>query len=148
MPDYWDTSCLLKLYCKEADSKTFRERIAASTEPPVSSALAKTELCYAFQQKALRGETGHHSAEALIEFLEEDIELSRIRLFPVGSDVLEAAEAIASICYASDNPVFLRTLDGIHLATAQLTKSQTIISTDDRMNAAAQLLGIRCFAGA
>lgn len=147
MPDYWDTSCLLKLYCKEADSKTFRERIATSAEPPVSSVLARTELCYAFQQKALRGETGHHSTEVLIGFLEEDIQLGRIRLFPVGSDVLKAAEVIASNCYSSDNPVFLRTLDGIHLATAQLTKSQTIISTDDRMNAAAQLLGIRRFAG-
>lgn len=142
MPDYWDTSCLLKLYCLETDSGIYREKIANSTEPPVSSTLARTELHYAFQQKAARGETGNRPPETLIEFLEEDIRLGRIRLFPVGSDVLQQAEAIASACYDAAEPIFLRTLDGIHLATARLMKSQRIISTDERMNAAAELLGI------
>ncbi|TVP81860.1 MAG: PIN domain-containing protein [Puniceicoccaceae bacterium] len=145
MPDYWDSSCLLKLYCKESDSEIFRNKIATSIEPPVTSALARTELCYAFQQKATRGETGHRPAEALFHWLQEDIRKGRIQLFPVGSDVLERAEEIASQCYAANEAIFLRTLDGIHLATAQLTKSRTIISTDDRMNTAAQLLGMAHF---
>ncbi len=51
---------------------------------------------------------------------------------------------IAARCYRSTEPVFLRTPDGIHLATAQRTKSQTIISIDERMNAAARMLGMRC----
>jgi predicted nucleic acid-binding protein len=145
MPNYWDTSCLLKLYCKESDSETFREKIAASVEPPVSSTLARTELYYAFQQKALRGETGNRRAETLFDFLEEDIRIGRICLFPIGSDVMKRAEDIASKCYGATEPIFLRTQDGIHLATAQLTKSRTIISTDDRMNAAAQSLGMTRF---
>lgn len=145
MADYWDTSCLLKLYCQETDSAIFHAKIASSFEPPVSSTLARTELCYAFQQKAVRGETGGQPAEMLFEFLEKDIRMGRIRLFPVGSDVLERAEQIATRCYGASEPIFLRTLDGIHLATAQLTKSRTIISTDDRMNSAAKRLGMDRF---
>ena len=146
MADYWDTSCLLKLYCQESDSETFRNKIAAALEPPVASTLTRTELSYAFQQKAVRGETGGHHAETLFDFLQKDIRMGRIRLFPIGSDVLERAERIASQCYDAPEPIFLRTLDGIHLATAQMTKSRRIISTDDRMNKAAQLLGMDCFA--
>jgi predicted nucleic acid-binding protein len=145
MPDYWDTSCLLKLYCQESDSEIFRKKIAASLEPPVASTLVRTELCYAFQQKAKRGETGHRRAEDLFDLLQADIRQGRICLFPVGSDVLERAEQLASECYGASEAIFLRTLDGIHLATAQLTKSRSIISTDERMNAAAQLLGMARF---
>lgn len=147
MPDYWDTSCLLKLYCHETDSATFRKKIATSKEPPVTSTLARTELYFAFQQKASRGETGNRRAETLFDYLEEDIKKGRIRLFPIGSDVLKRAEQIASECYGAAEPVFLRTLDGIHLATAQLTRSSAIISTDDRMNAGAALLGMDRFTG-
>ncbi|HKK18569.1 MAG TPA: type II toxin-antitoxin system VapC family toxin [Opitutales bacterium] len=145
MPDYWDSSCLLKLYCQETDSAAFREKIAASSEPPVSSVLAKTELSHAFQHKAARGETGNRPAAEFLRFLEKDIRLGRLQFFPVGSDVLKAAEMIAAKCYGTTEPIFLRTLDGIHLATAQLTKSARIISTDARMNAAAQILGMRRF---
>ncbi len=57
MADYWDTSCLLKLYSLEEDSRDFLTLLAKADTPPVTSRLTVTELYFAFQQKARRGET-------------------------------------------------------------------------------------------
>ena len=140
MDIYWDTSCLLKLYCREADSERYVQEIQNSKQPPISSALVRVELYYAFAQKAAREETGGRSGEQLFAGFQSDVELGRIQLLPFGDDVAHEARKIARLCYESSPPVLLRSLDGIHLATATLANCDRILSTDIRMNAAAALL--------
>ncbi|MEM6911246.1 MAG: type II toxin-antitoxin system VapC family toxin [Verrucomicrobiota bacterium] len=142
MPEYWDTSCLVKLYCLEEDSDAYAERLSSLEEPLVTSTLTRTELLFAFEQKALRQETNGQSAEQLYHTLESDHQAGRLRFLPLGEDVLSEARAIASDCYAAKPSIPLRTLDGLHLATARLAACSRVVSADERMNAAAKALGI------
>ena len=140
MNAYWDTSCLLKLYCLESDSETYLLKIQNCRQPPKSSALVRVELFYAFQQKFVRGETGGRSASELFADFESDVQLGRIQLLPFADDVALEARKIAHLCYQASPPILLRSLDGIHLATATLGACGRILSTDVRMNAAAAFL--------
>lgn len=143
MPAYWDTSCLLKLYCHEQDSEDLLAHVADSRGALLTSALTETEIYFAFQQKALRGETGGRSADSLYEDFTADVEASRIQLLPIGGDIFKAAREIASHCYGQQPPLFVRSLDGLHLGTAQVTGCRQVLSGDKRMNEAAQALGMK-----
>ncbi len=142
MADYWDTACLLKLYCAEDDSVDYIERVANAEEPLVTSQLTETELYFAFQQKAERNETEGESAESLFATFRNDLNASRIHLIPLGDDVFQEARRFALECYAASPAVFLRTLDGIHLASAVLASCKRVYSTDVRMRQAVERLGL------
>lgn len=140
MGDYWDTSCLLKLYCAEEDSPDFIALVEASPTPLTTSQLTRTEIFFAFQQKVLRGETQGRSADELFGLFESDAKAGRIRFVPWGEDVFEEARELARRCYAADPPVILRSLDGIHLASAILSACERIHSTDRRIRQAVREL--------
>ncbi len=143
MREYWDTSCLLKLYCHEEDSEDYLTLLANADEPLVSSKLTETELYFALQQKARRGETHGQSPGTLFAYFENDLAANRVCLLPWGDDVFRKARELSDLCYADDQyPVFLRSLDGIHLATAILASCKRIHTSDDRMNQAIKKLGI------
>lgn len=141
MASYWDTSCVVKLYCRESDSEVFLEALANEAEPLRSSSLLEAELFFALQQKWARGETGTRSPESLFEEFLDDVERGRIHLYPVGSDVIEESRRVAQVCFNHQPSIPLRTLDGLHLATARLAHCDRIFSTDLRMKSAAALLG-------
>ena len=68
MADYWDTSCLLKLYCSEEDSPHYLKLLADADTSPVTSKLTVTELYFALQQKARRGEIQALRQDRMTEF--------------------------------------------------------------------------------
>lgn len=138
---YWDTSCVIKLYAQESDSGAWEQRALDADDGLIASALMRTEAVYAFHQKEGRGEIKPGAAQALLELLDGDIDAGRYQMIPVGSDVLAEACTIARECYLADPPVFTRTLDGIHLATARLLKCKHVATSDARMRVAAELLG-------
>ncbi|MBP6783196.1 MAG: hypothetical protein KA152_05370 [Verrucomicrobiales bacterium] len=105
-------------------------------------ALLEAEIFCAFQQKAQRGETGGAAPGELFGKFLADVEPGRIVLFPLGGDVIEESLYVARLCFANQPPVPLRTLGGIHLATALLLSCERVLSTDDRMKAAAKVLGL------
>lgn len=142
MSGYWDTSCLIKLYCREKDSAHFLEQVAGSRGAILSSVLTQTEIYFAFQQKSLRGETGGQAADKLFGDFTADIKAGRIQLLPFGEDVFAAARKIAALCYSQDPALCLRSLDGLHLGTAQTARCRRMLSRDARMKAAANLLGM------
>jgi len=145
VPVYWDSCCLLKLYCKESDSNNYLSLLEQSAEAPLSSILARTELFYSFQQKAARSETSGTSAEALFAQFEKDVEAGHIELAPLGEDVWADAREVARQCYQAAPAIFPRTLDGIHLATARKLKCPRIITCDQRMQAASERLGLSTY---
>lgn len=146
MTTYWDTSCLLKLYCAEEDSARFIALLDRGDDVPVTSKLTETELYFALQQKARRGETGGQSTDQIYNCFQSDAEARRIRFIPWGEDVFRTARHLASRCYAeSPSPIFLRSLDGIHLASAILANCKRVHSTDERMRQASDYLGLQVF---
>jgi uncharacterized protein len=121
---YVDSSGLVKLAIEEPESAALR-RYLRRRRPLVSSSLARTEVLRAL---LLEGEEGLGRGRAV---------LARVELLRVTDRVLNAAGVLL--------PAALRSLDAIHLATAQLLGPDLgqIVSYDDRMLEAAEQLGIR-----
>lgn len=120
---YLDSSAIVKLVVREPESAALR-RYLRRRRPLISSALAQTEVARALlplgSDVLARG---------------QDV-LTRIDLARVNDRVLSAAGSML--------PETIRSLDAIHLATAQqlggaLTR---IVTYDDRMARGAQALGL------
>jgi predicted nucleic acid-binding protein len=142
---YWDTSCVVKLYAAEVDSEKLLALAAGADDTFCCSAVLTAELFLALRQKELRREVKPGGAAALFSAYERDAESGRFALLPVGQDVLANAIGVAKACLDRTPPIPVRTLDSIHLATARLMRVSRIVTTDDRMRAAAMLLGIPIF---
>jgi len=143
MAVYWDTSCALKLYCRESGSEECLRRISASSDPLFSSVLLASEMAFAFHQKEARGELKTGAADLLYEKFTDDVTKGLFQLIPLGDDICREVRHIAKICYTHTPSIPLRTLDGLHLASAKLSRCRQILTTDKRMIAAASLLGLK-----
>ncbi len=119
---YLDSSAIVKLAVEEPESAALR-RYLRRRRPFVSSALARAEVARALlplgQAAVRRG---------------QDV-LSRIELVRVNDRILNSAGALL--------PAELRTLDAIHLSTAQQLGGDLarVVTYDERMGAAAEALG-------
>ncbi len=119
---YLDSSAIVKLAVAEPESAALR-RYLRRRWPLISSALARAEVARALLplgEPAVR--RGHEV-------------LARLELVRVSDRILAAAGAL--------QPVELRTLDAIHVATAQQLGGDLarVVTYDERMRAAAQAAG-------
>jgi len=137
---YWDTSCVIKLYSEESDSPGWQKLLLSSQGDRVSSALLEVELAFALQMKERRRELVAGGADKLIALFRLDVEAGRFSLFPLGRDVFIRAIELASRLPKVSH---LRTLDALHLATAEILRCNAIATADDRMSKAARHLGIK-----
>jgi predicted nucleic acid-binding protein len=123
MTAYLDSSAAVKLVVREIESDALgawvRDRV-----PLASSALLRTELMRAVR----RGES--HSIERA------RATVARFNLHALDSEILDLAWRL--------DPVGLRSLDAIHLATALrlADELEAIVTYDRRMIAGARLLGV------
>ncbi len=126
---YLDSSAIVKLAVAEPESSALR-RYLRRRKPYVSSALARADVGRALLPF---GSTATRRAEAV---------LARIDLVRVSDRILRAAAGLL--------PEEMRTLDAIHLATAQQLGEDLaqIITYDARMETAADLLGLKVAAPA
>lgn len=126
---YIDSSAIVKLAVAEPESAALRRHLRRR-RPLVSSALSRAEVLRALLPAGTAAVAAGRSVLA-------DLELARIN-----DRVLAAAATL--------EPAELRTLDAIHLATAQQFGSELgqLVTYDDRMLAAAARLGIRTAAPA
>lgn len=120
---YLDSSAIVKLAVEEPESTALRSYLRRRN-PLVSSALARTEVLRAL---LLEGEAGVTRGRAV---------LGRIDLIRINDRILNAAGALL--------PPELRSLDAIHIASAQLLGGDLgqLVTYDDRMLATARDLGI------
>ncbi len=116
---YVDSSAIVKMVVREPESEALR-RYVRRRRPLVSSALARTEVNRAVLPL---GEPALRRAREV---------LRRIELVRINNQVLSTASVM--------EPVDLRTLDAIHLATAAILEStlSVFISYDERMTEAAR----------
>jgi predicted nucleic acid-binding protein len=120
---YLDSSAIVKLAVREPESGALR-RYLGSRRPRVSSALARAEVMRALLDK---GESAQKAGRRT---------LANLDLLRVDNRVLDLAGGLL--------PFELRTLDAIHLATAQRlgTDLGRLCTYDERMRVAAEELGM------
>ena len=120
---YLDSSAIVKLVVVEPESGALR-RYLRRRKPYVSSALARAEVSRALLPF---GPVGLQRADTV---------LTRVDLIRVTDSLLRAAGELL--------PEDVRTLDAIHLATAQRLGADLarLVTYDTRMQAAAESLGI------
>jgi predicted nucleic acid-binding protein len=120
---YLDSSAIVKLVVREPESAALR-RYLRHRRPLISSALARTEVARAL---LLLGPDVVAQGQEV---------LTRFGLARVNDSVLSAAGSML--------PVNIRSLDAIHLATAQRLGADLarIVTYDERMSLAAQTLGL------
>ena len=121
---YLDTSAFVKLLVVEAESVAVRTFLADHGGRRVSSALLRTESL-----RAVR----HLGPDALAIVREG---LRRVDLIGIDDRILDGAGTL--------EPLILRTLDAIHLATAIAVGDdlEAIVTYDERMIDAARLVGL------
>jgi predicted nucleic acid-binding protein len=121
---YLDSSAFVKLTVEEAETAAVRAFLSRYGPRRVSSALLRTEAL-----RAVR----HLGPEALALVREG---LKRVDLVGIDDRILDSAGTL--------DPRVLRTLDAIHLATAMALGDdlETIVTYDERMIAAARLMGM------
>jgi predicted nucleic acid-binding protein len=124
---YLDSSAIVKLAVREPESVALR-RYLRNRRPRVSSALARTEVMRALLDK---GESARKNGRRV---------LANLDLIRVDNRVLDLAGGLP--------PIELRTLDAIHLATAQRLGGDLgrLCTYNDRMRAAAVDLGMAVIA--
>jgi predicted nucleic acid-binding protein len=121
---YLDSSAIVKLAVREAESLALR-RYLRRRQPLVSTALARTEVLRALLPA---GDEAMTRGRAVLQ---------RIDLVRGNDRILNAAGVL--------RPPELRSLDAIHLATAQELGDElgALVTYDDRMVTAAKQLGFR-----
>lgn len=126
---YLDSSAIVKLVVREPESDALRDYLR-NRRPLVSSGLARTEVMRAVLDK---GEPARKAARRVLTGLD---------LVRVDNRVLDLAGRLP--------PIELRSLDAIHLATAQRLGADLgkLCTYDDRMRDAAEDLGMAVIAPA
>jgi len=121
---YLDSSAIVKLAVRERETEALRKYLRRR-RPLVSSALARAEVLRALLPGDETALAAGRRALALVD------------LVRVNNRVLNLAGSLL--------PIELRSLDAIHLATAQQLGSDVrqLVTYDDRMLDAAQQLGLR-----
>lgn len=130
MAHYLDTSALVKLVVREAESEALIAWLREADRRPVTSDLARTELARA----VMRAAPGR---------------LDRVREV-LGSIALRTATAALFQEAARLAPAGLRSLDAVHLATALDLDDdlESLVTYDDRLAEAARFHGVRVTAPA
>ena len=140
---YWDTSCVLALYAPEEISSQAAELASLEKGQIHSSAILEFEMTFAVHAKEARSEIPSGSSAKVLSQFQADLQRGRYLLVPLGIDIKACTRDIAARTLQAEPPVFLRTLDGIHIATALELGSSELITADRKMADAATRLGIK-----
>ena len=134
---YLDTSVLVKLFVREPDSEFYGN--LTNAQLVCSSVLAYTEVASALLAKeragGLRPEDRHRAWAAFERHVREET----LELLPLGPAIFRRATWILEKCHPT---VALRSLDALHLASADQAQDWPLVTHDQRMRDAAAILGM------
>lgn len=142
---YWDTSALVKLYVKEPDSQAFENYALNAATSPVISRIALYEAHATFQRKEAEGNLTAGSTQRLLAQFLIEIGAGLLHVIEFGTDVEREYSDVLRRCYQHTQPLWLRTIDAIHLASARVANEREIVAKDGRLRDAAKLLGFILF---
>jgi len=137
---YLDSCIIVKLLVVEPDSDFFSGSLEGS--PLVTSELARTEVFSALLARERAGKISAKDRRLAWHEFEARMTAKEIRIENLNSLVLHKATHLLERCHPK---VPLRTLDAIHLATADLCHDFPLVTTDARLRDAAALMGFSVF---
>jgi predicted nucleic acid-binding protein len=144
---YWDTSALLKLYVPESDSTFFVDLIAKDDQPVYTSVITAIEIRCALNRKEQAGDIRRVDAIRAMKKFTADCGEGRITRLPCNDETASLAQDIVDFASAGRKPVMLRSLDAIHLASAQTIRAASVVTTDLRMRDIAAMLRLKLIPG-
>ena len=134
---YLDTAILVKLLVREPDSHFYAALVDG--QPAWSSQLVLVECFSALLRKERERAIDRPHRRRAWRQVVADVGAWRLNLVPVTASLVERANAILDVCHPA---VALRSLDAIHLASAERCQSWPLCSNDARIRAAAAKLGL------
>jgi predicted nucleic acid-binding protein len=133
---YLDTSCLLKLFFSEPESRRVMELLATETRVVVSE-LGWLEASVQIRGRLHAGLLSRARAKRLTEQLARTLEVEPFELMPMPTDSVNRAREVSD-----RGVVHCRTLDLLHLAAMQSERLERLLTNDNAQAEAARGLGL------
>jgi len=134
---YLDSCIIVKLVSHEPDSEEYNRVVAG--HPVVTSELAVTEVRSALLAKERAGRISAHARHAGWRLFQEKVREEEFILLPLSRQIIERAGGVIEQCHPA---VSLRTLDAIHVATAELCGGEEMCSSDNQVIKASDFIGL------
>ena len=106
---------------------------------------ARLELFATLRRKEAEGQLAADDTRTLVAKFDEHVDRSVIRLQRLDDNVKSEFERVVEKCLAQIPPLFIRTLDALHLAAAITAGERGFVATDKRLREAAGLPGLVLF---
>ena len=132
---YLDTSILVKLFVREPDSEFYGKLTDGETLS--SSVLAFTEVFSALLAKERAGAINAEQRRRSWRAFQRNVDEETLLLLPCTTPVFKKANHILENCHPQ---IPLRSLDALHLASADQLQDWPLGTADKRMRGAAALL--------
>lgn len=132
---YLDTSVIVKLFVREVDSEFYGK--LTDGHPVCSSVLAYTEVWSAILAKERSGGLAPTWRRRAWSAFDRSVMNEAIELIPMDSPIFKRANRILEKCHPK---VPLRSLDALHLASADHSQDWPLVTNDSRMRDAAAIL--------
>ena len=94
-------------------------------------------------RKERKQELKSGGAKAALQRFRADSVAGRLVVVPYGEDVTAAAARIVEQAYLSAQPVMLRSLDAIHVASATIVRAKVMVVTNARLRDFAAMARMR-----
>ena len=134
---YLDSCVIVKLVSHEPDSAAYHRLVVGSAL--VTSELAVAEVRSALLAKERAGRISRQARMTGWRLFQDKVRDQEFVLLPVTRHVIERAGAVIDQCHPN---VPLRTLDAIHVATAELHGGEEVCSSDQRVCDASDFIGL------
>jgi predicted nucleic acid-binding protein len=134
---YLDSCVIVKLVSHEPDSEAYHGIVAGQSI--VTSELAVAEVRSALLAKERTGRISHQARITGWRLFQEKVRNQEFLLLPLSRQVIERAGGVIDQCHPK---VALRTLDAIHVATAELQGGEQMCSSDVRVCEASDFIGL------
>jgi len=134
---YLDSCVIVKLVSHEPDSEAYHRIVAG--QPVVTSELAVAEVRSALLTKERAGRISRPDRVKGWRMFQDKVRDREFLLLTLDRRVIERAGAIIDQCHPH---VALRTLDAIHVATAELHGGEQMFSSDQRVCGATEFIGV------
>lgn len=133
---YLDTSVMVKLFAPEPDSEFYGK--LTDGQAVCSSVLSYTEFWSALLGRERAGKITAGQRQRAWAAFDGNVMSDVIELLPMGPAIYKRANRIIEVCHPK---VPLRSLDALHLASADQSQDWPLVTGDKRMRDAAELLG-------
>jgi predicted nucleic acid-binding protein len=134
---YLDSCVIVKLVSHETDSEAYHAIVDGHSV--VTSELAVAEVRSALLTKERAGRISRENRMKGWRLFQGKVRDLEFVLLPLNRHVIERAGAVIDQCHPN---VALRTLDAIHVATAELHGGEQMCSSDQRVCDASDFIGL------